>query len=164
MDTVKGEVIASLVIDPAGRVRDGGTSRALSSAEDRQRFLSLRKWANCIVVGSNTAAVENYQTASLPVIIYSRRKDAIEDWKGEISRLQRTYGPHILVEAGPNLLAELFDHGVIDSLYLTKTDRVSSDTTSPTFDTSLYLQEGSMKLIESRRGEEDIFEIYQRVE
>jgi riboflavin biosynthesis pyrimidine reductase len=164
MATVTGEVIASLLIDPSGRVRDGGTSRSLSSAEDRRRFLSLRKWADCILVGSNTAAAENYRTTSLPVIIYSRREREIEDWKAEISRLKSTFGSHILVEAGPTLLTQLIDQGLIDSLYLTRTRRISKDVTSPIFDPSLHLQAGSMKLMESSRGEEDLFEVYERVD
>lgn len=163
MANVQGEVIASLLIDPMGRVRDGATSRPLSSVEDRRRFLSLRKWADCILIGSNTATAENYRTASLPVIIYSRREREIEDWKGEISRLKSTFGPHILVEAGPTLLAKLLDQSLIDSLYLTRTRRVSNDVTSPIFDASLHLQAGSMKLIESSHGEEDLFEVYERV-
>ncbi|MFM8841173.1 MAG: dihydrofolate reductase family protein [Actinomycetota bacterium] len=156
------EVIALLLIDPSGRVSQGPSSRPLSSPEDRQRFLSLRGWGDCIVVGRRTWESESYAKTKVPVIVYSREPDPIQEWNREIERLQREHGPRIVVEAGPELLEQFLRAGVIDRLYLTRTSRISSDEESPRFHFDLLKSEGEMELIESVEGSEDIFEVYQR--
>lgn len=155
------EVIATLLIDPLGRVSEGGTSRGLSSALDRERFLSFRRWGRCILIGGQTFQVESYQGSRLPVEVFSRSKREITSWSAELERLKRKYGKRILVEAGPGLLHQLLDDDLIDRLYLTRSDRESSDSHSPIFDINMLTKSGTMECIESFRREKDIFETYQ---
>ena len=93
-------VVASLLIDPKGRVRDGQNSRKLSSPEDRRRFLALRRWADVILVGSKTFAAESYEKTRVPVIVFSRCEREINDWSLEISRIKAGHGKKVFIEAG----------------------------------------------------------------
>ncbi|MGA1609311.1 MAG: dihydrofolate reductase family protein [Candidatus Nanopelagicaceae bacterium] len=154
-------VVASLLIDPKGRVRDGQDSRKLSSPEDRRRFLALRRWADVILVGSKTFAAESYEKTRVPVIVYSRSKRKIHDWSLELSRIKASHGSKIFIEAGPGLLEELIEQRVIDRLYLTKTSRVSDDSASPIFHTEI-LEDSGLELISTDISPEDRHEIYQR--
>ena len=154
-------VVASLVVDPSGRVRDGRDSRPLSSPEDRRRFLGLRRWAQVILIGSKTFSAESYGKSKLPVLTYSRKEREITDWSHELLRVQESHGRRVLIEAGPGLLEPMIRHNVVDRLFLTRTSRVSSDATSPIFDFSL-LENSSLELISSEVLAEDRFEIYQR--
>lgn len=95
-------------------------------------------------------------------MVYSRATHAILRWDLELERLQNEYGERILIEAGPEILQQLLEEGLIDRLYLTKTSRKSSDESSPHFDLRVLDDHGAMDLIESVRGDEDLFEIYQR--
>ncbi len=156
------EVIASLLIDPRGRVSQDGTSRPLSSPLDHDRFLALRTWGSCIVVGGRTFQAESYERSRLPVEVFSRFSREVESWPEEIERLKAKHGRHILIEAGPGLLHQLLDANLIDRLYLTRTDRLSSDPESPRFD--LNRLERSMKCIDSLRHGEDLFEIHQKIQ
>ncbi len=156
------KVISSLLIDPVGRVRDGVSSRPLSSEDDRQRFLALRASADCIVIGRKTWESESYAKTKVPVIVYSRATSPITRWAIELDRLQKEHGPRIVIEAGPDLLEQLLHEDLIDRLYLTKTSRESKDESSPRFDLALLDREGRMDLIDSNRGAEDLFEVYQR--
>jgi riboflavin biosynthesis pyrimidine reductase len=159
-DMKASSVVASLVVDPAGRVRDGVDSRPLSSPEDRTRFLSLRQHARCIIIGSKTWAAESYQKTKVPLLVYSKGDREIVDWPEEIAQLSAKYGSPILVEAGPTLLEEMMRAGVIDLLHLTRTTRVSEDPTSPVFD--FQTLDGFMELIETIEGHEDRFELYRK--
>jgi len=96
------------------------------------------------------------------VVVYSRTPHPITRWDLELERLQREYGPRILIEAGPSLLEQLLKEDLIDRLYLTKTSRESSDESSPRLDLSLLDRDGTLDLIESIEGLEDLFEVYQR--
>ena len=154
-------VVASLLIDPKGRVRDGQNSRKLSSPEDRRRFLALRRWADVILVGSKTFATESYEKTRVPVIVYSRREREINDWSLEVSRIKAGHGKKVFIEAGPGLLEEMIQQGVIDRLYLTKTSRVSDDSSSPIFHTEI-LEDSGLELISTDISPEDRHEIYQR--
>lgn len=154
------EVIASLVIDPLGRVREGRDSRPLSSPEDRARFLAIRRHARCIVIGSKTWQAESYEQTKVPVLVYSRGNRAILNWSEEIARIKSEYCVPIVIEAGPGLLEEMMRSDVVDRLYLTKTLRRSNDLASPIFDVRSLDQ--SFDLIESKVGIEDQFDVYQR--
>lgn len=158
------EVIATLLIDPLGRVSEGGTSRALSSPNDRNRFLSLRRWGFCILIGGRTFEAESYGVSRLPVEVFSRSERVIESWPVELENLKCKYGRRILIEAGPGLLHQLLDADLIDRLYLTRTDRRSSDPKSPVFDIDRLTTLGTMKCIESFRSGEDIFETYETLQ
>lgn len=158
--------IASLLIDPEGRVRQGRSSRALSSPQDRIRLRSMRQWGDCIAIGRQTSQAEPYAKitaeAEIPLVIYSRTKREITDWQDEFARLRFLHGPRILVEAGPALLEQMIEQAVIDRLYLTRTSRVSSDANSPRFNLELLAASGPFDPIERIEGDEDLFEVYQR--
>jgi riboflavin biosynthesis pyrimidine reductase len=96
------------------------------------------------------------------VVVYSRRTHPITRWDLELERLQREYGPRIVIEAGPDLLEQLLKEDLIDRLYLTKTSRESNDESSPRLDLRVLDREGAMDLIEKFEGSEDLFEVYQR--
>lgn len=165
----RSHVIASLLIDPNGRVRDGESSRSLSSPADRERFLSLRQWGDCIVIGSRTESAESYRRSRLPVVVYSRGREMISDWQVEMRKLRARYGDHVLVEAGPGILHQLIEQGALDQLFLTRTSRISTDKESPLFDLKFLGSEHGLQLMESTEieaadGSVDRFETYRRSE
>ena len=118
------------------------------------------------MVGGRTAAVEPYaqiaKKSGIAVAIYSRSDREIVDWQEEFERLKSIHGSHLIVEAGPALLEVLIAVGLIDRLYLTRTERRSSDEESPVFDLSLLDPSGSFTLVEQLESSEDRFEVYQR--
>ena len=155
-------VVASLLVDPYGRVSESGSSLPLSSPEDRARLRALRSWSSCILVGSTTFRSGGYQALRTPVITYSRSTEEIRDWDQELARVRAIHGPRILVEAGPNILEQLIDHELVERLYLTRTSRESKDSTGPRFNLTLLDDRERMKLVDSIQAREDRFEIYDR--
>ena len=66
------QISLSLVLGADGSLTKNGSSRALSSAGDRQRFLALRRECGAIVIGGETARAEPYERTPAPLIILSR--------------------------------------------------------------------------------------------
>ena len=157
-------VIASLLVDPSGKVSESGNSLPLSSPEDRSRLRALRRWASWILVGSTTLRSGGYQTLGTRIVSYSRSTNQIQDWSQELTRMRTIHGPRILIEAGPNILHQLLDEDLVERLYLTRTSRESKDSTSARFDLARIDDEGGLKLIESTQGIEDRFEVYEHTE
>lgn len=155
-------VVASLVVDPEGRVSESGNSLPLSSPEDRARLNALRQWSSCILVGAATFRSGGYHESRTPVISYSRSTGEISDWNQELARVRAVHGPKILIEAGPNILEQLLEQELVERLYLTKSSRESKDITSPRFNLTLLEDGRGMKLIDSIQGSEDRFEVYER--
>jgi riboflavin biosynthesis pyrimidine reductase len=159
------KVRANILIDPDGRVRSGRNSSPLSSPADRARFHQLRHWADCIVVGGATFRSEPYQNSSrnekegAPIITFSRSSEEITDWRKAFNEISSHHGDQILVEAGPNLLHQLINAGIIDELYLTRTQRESEDLESPRFDLAWI---DGWPLVSREISSEDLFEVYSR--
>lgn len=125
-------VVAPLVIGSNGATSLHGSSRALSSPEDRTRFLALRKSAAAIVIGGATFRSEPYDQLAIPLYVASKRlnsqefsersnlhiyplspTDVLDLAKGEISGL-------IVIEGGKSFLSELLQARLVDQLLLTR--------------------------------------------
>lgn len=126
-------VIASLVVAQDGSTVKGGISSGVASVEDRNRFLARRRKADCIIIGGNTARNEPYHRTPVPVVVISRSminalsNNRLALWwnttpEKAIDRAKKTFGENILVEAGPTLVTELINEGLIDGLELSVTN------------------------------------------
>ena len=125
-------VIASLVVAEDGSTVKGGISSGVASMEDRNRFLARRRKADCIIIGGNTARNEPYHRTPVPVVVISRSltsalsNNRLAFWwnttpEKAIARAKKTFGENILVEAGPSLVTEMIQAGLIDGLELSVT-------------------------------------------
>ena len=122
-------VLANLVIGLDGSTTSAGSSAKLSSQEDRRRFNELRKRADVILIGGETARKEPYQKTPVPLVVTSKFKEILEinlNEKAEIVNIapvssikyaREKYGETILIEGGPNFLLEVI--GEVDELYIT---------------------------------------------
>lgn len=126
-------VRANLVIGADGSTSAGGTSKNLSSPEDRRRFHDLRVGADFIFIGGNTARNEPYESTPIPLVVASRFK-AIEKISNNplaevsnetpikaLTTAIKKFGPNVIVEGGPNLLLEIIKQ--IEELYITISNR-----------------------------------------
>ena len=126
-------IAANLVIGVDGSTSFNGKSAKLSSDEDRRRFHEIRKGADVIIIGGNTARVEPYADTPIPLVVISRSKSIHEisnnskaeilnmDPKAALKESVAKYGENVLIEGGPNLLMELLP--LIEELNITITDR-----------------------------------------
>ena len=126
-------IAANLVIGVDGSTSFNGKSAKLSSDEDRRRFHEIRKGADVIIIGGNTARVEPYADTPIPLVVISRSKSIHEisnnskaeilnmDPKAALMESVAKYGKNVLIEGGPNLLMELLP--LIEELNITITDR-----------------------------------------
>mgnify|MGYP006287801923 FL=1 len=126
-------IAANLVIGVDGSTSFNGKSAKLSSVEDRRRFHEIRKGADVIIIGGNTARVEPYSDTPIPLVVVSKSKSINEisnnskaeilnmDPKAALKESVTKYGKNVLIEGGPNLLMELLP--LIEELNITITDR-----------------------------------------
>lgn len=69
-------VRANFVTTVDGSIRGpDALSGSISGAADRRVFLALRRLADCVLVGAETARAEDYQPAVIPVAVVSGRLD-----------------------------------------------------------------------------------------
>jgi riboflavin biosynthesis pyrimidine reductase len=131
-------VIASLVVAQDGSTVKGGVSSGVASTEDRKRFLSRRRQADCIIIGGNTARSEPYHRTPVPVVVISRSLiNSLADnrlalwWNTTpslaLARAQKTFGKNVLVEAGPVLVTQMVREGLIDGLELSVTEQIGGE-------------------------------------
>jgi riboflavin biosynthesis pyrimidine reductase len=123
-------VIATINVGRNGATSINGGSQGLSSAEDRQRFLTLHRSAGSYLVGRNSYLAERYSSTSTPIYILSESNLPIDGAPANLTVIagrtliesaQEIYkkGPHpIVVEAGVSLLIPLIESGCIDELEL----------------------------------------------
>lgn len=120
-------VIATLVIGSNGATALGGTSTALSTPADRQRFLALHRAAGAYITGRNSYSAESYSNSSAPVLIFSRTTKpvlgatVIDSSKGLPTAMrdaESRFGSPIVVEAGATLFMELLKTGCIQECEL----------------------------------------------
>lgn len=122
-------VIATLNIGANGATSLEGSSLGLSTAEDRNRFLTLHRRAGAYVVGTKSAANELYTSSAIPLLILSRSLDSeVADGREIINTLdgledvmrdiRSRYPAPIVVEAGPTLLLALLGAGCIEEIEL----------------------------------------------
>jgi riboflavin biosynthesis pyrimidine reductase len=150
-------IYANLVIGLDGSTSSNGSSVKLSSQEDRRRFHELRKRADVIFIGGETARNEPYSTTPLPLVVVSK-SSVIEEITGNekvkilndspIDALKITikeFGENVLIEGGPNLLLEVIN--LVDELYITIANR-SGDGQLVSFDglTRNFIMEDMVKV------------------
>ena len=130
----KLNVIANLVVGSDGATSKNGSSIGLSSPADRERFHLLRKQSDAILIGGSTARREPYKKTPIPLFIITHSLVRLQP-KNQLAK-QLNLPPksalaeisnffvdkekaQILVEAGPKLLTQMIEEGLIQTLYLT---------------------------------------------
>lgn len=122
-------VIATINVGANGATSSQGSSLALSTAPDRQRFLALHRRAGAHITGSRSAASELYTKKKIPLIVLSRSQENQSTSEIEVintsaglpdaMRLIRLrFSPPLVVEAGPILLIALVQNGCIEEIEL----------------------------------------------
>ena len=124
-------VIASLVVGANHATSKDGSSRALSTPADRERFLRRHRAASAFIIGKKSAVIENYQGASVPIFVYSRSSETLHfdhplmqqitvdrNLRDITQLIDLRIEGDIVVEAGPTLLMALVEEGVVDILEL----------------------------------------------
>ena len=121
-------VIATLVIGSNGGTSLQGSSTALSTPVDRERFLALHRSAGAYITGRNSFSSESYAQSHAPVLILSRTIEALPDaapngatfidisrgLADAMRRIVSTYQSPIVIEAGATLFLELLRNGCIE--------------------------------------------------
>jgi len=123
-----------------GSTSFGGTSKALSTPDDRTRFHQIRAQACAILIGGQTARTEPYEKTPVPLVVISRSGDIpgsvrnnpkIHIWnldpKTALAKARDEFGDNILIEGGITLLKELLVANLIDELYLTISKKSGGD-------------------------------------
>jgi len=129
-------ILANLVLGSDGSTTLGGSSKSLSSTEDRKRFHELRALASVILIGGNTARSEPYAETPVPLIVITRTGQIPENvrknpmariWEldpiSAIEKARNEFGDSVLVEGGMKLIEQLLIANKIDELYLTISDK-----------------------------------------
>ena len=135
---------ANLIVGADGSTTLANSSIGLSTDEDRRRFHEIRSKNDLILIGGNTARREPYKRTPIPLYILTHTKvrlqpknqlakqfalspvEMINELKSSFNSEQS--GPiNLLVEAGPALLKQMIDEGLIDNLYLTINQEKTGD-------------------------------------
>jgi riboflavin biosynthesis pyrimidine reductase len=125
-------VRANLVLGSDGSTSLDGSSKSLSSAEDRKRFHELRAQASVILIGGNTARSEPYAQTPVPLVVITRSGEIPDSvranpkthvWEldptSAVEKARKEFGGSVLVEGGIRLVQELLLANQIDELFLT---------------------------------------------
>ena len=126
-------VIASLVLGRDGSSTLEGSSQALSSLADRERFLAHRRRSDVILIGGNTARTERYTKTPVPLVILSRdepasllEQNSLAHWWAlspveAVARARWEFGSNIFIEGGIAFLYELLQTRLINQFELSIT-------------------------------------------
>jgi hypothetical protein len=125
-------VSANFVMSCSGLFVDGqGSSRGISNETDRRHLVRLRRQADALVTGGQTAKIENYAPSSNhETYVFSKNpvRDGLEqlhftNQEGLIQAVCALKMNHtrVLVEAGPGLLRHMFRANLVQSLFLSIT-------------------------------------------
>jgi riboflavin biosynthesis pyrimidine reductase len=127
---------ANLIVGKDGSTTKSGSSIGLSTDEDRNRFKALRDKSDLILIGGNTARREPYKRTPIPLYILTHTKVRLQP-KNQLAKqftltplqmieeIATNFNPsqtspiNLLIEAGPTLLLQMIDQGLVDHLYLT---------------------------------------------
>jgi riboflavin biosynthesis pyrimidine reductase len=115
-----------------------GSSAAVSTNADRERFLKRRREFDVIIIGGNTARSERYAITPCPLVVISRHKSNVlitnpnaywwnMDPKEALEKAKREFGPDVLIEAGPALLQDYLSAGLVDQLEISITPVTGGD-------------------------------------
>lgn len=152
-----------MVVGANGATSRAGSSAALRSAADRERFLRMRKSPDiqAILVGHRTTLVEPYEQAPHPLVIFSRSAisensaaDPIVDF---LERTRVRYPGKILCEGGISLVHLLLQANLIDTFYLS---RVANEGDAHFLEDALLRQR--MHLVSRELISDTTFEHYER--
>lgn len=167
----KLNVIANLVAAANGATSKNGSSVGLSSPADRQRFHDLRKQSDAILIGGSTARREPYKKTPIPLFIITHSLVRLQPKnqlakqlnltpKSALTEISNFFANNetaqILVEAGPKLLTQMIDEGLINTLYLTINHGVSGENV---IDLSELVK--TFKLVSSEKIADDEFQKYE---
>ena len=167
----KLNVIANLVVASNGATSKNGSSIGLSSPADRERFHELRRQSDAILIGGSTARREPYKKTPIPLFIITHSLVRLQPKNqlakqlnlppklalAEISNLfADKENAQILVEAGPKLLTQMIDEGLINTLYLTINHGATGENI---IDLNQLVR--TFKLISSEKIADDEFQIYE---
>lgn len=167
----KLNVIANLVVSASGATSKDGSSIGLSSPADRQRFHELRKQSDAILIGGSTARREPYKKTPIPLFIITHSLVRLQPKnqlakqlnlppKSALAEISNFFvdkeSAQILVEAGPKLLTQMIEEGLIQTLYLTINHGATGEN-------AIDLQElvKTFKLISSEKIADDEFQRYE---
>jgi len=128
-------VIASLVLGADGSSTLGGSSDAITTLVDRERFLIRRRSSDALIIGGNTARNERYRRTPVPLVVVSRSQPEILEqnplahwWSVSpseaVTRAQEEFGERISIEGGVALVSELLDAHLITQLELSITPHI----------------------------------------
>lgn len=156
-------VLANLVLGSDGSTTLDGSSKSLSSANDRRRFHELRALASVILIGGNTARTEPYATTPVPLVVITksglipesvRANPIAQIWEldpiSAIARARDEFGENVLVEGGMKLIQELLIANKIDELYLTLSDKSGGENI---YDLSALTRDFTVESSEKSGGE-----------
>jgi riboflavin biosynthesis pyrimidine reductase len=156
-------VLANLVLGSDGSTSLDGSSKSLSSAEDRKRFHELRAQASVILIGGNTARSEPYAQTPVPLVVITRSGEIPDSvranpkthvWEldpiSAVEQAHKEFGGSVLVEGGIRLVQELLLANQIDELYLTLS-KVSGG--ENVYDLSALTREFTVESSEKNDGE-----------
>ncbi len=156
-------VLANLVLGSDGSTTLDGSSKSLSSANDRRRFHELRALASAILIGGNTARNEPYATTPIPLVVITksglipesvRANPIAQIWEMDpisaIARARDEFGENVLVEGGMKLIQELLIANKIDELYLTLSDKSGGENI---YDLSALTRDFTVESSEKSGGE-----------
>ena len=116
-------IAATLVLGADGATVKNGTSDGVSNQSDRARFIEFRRKFDCILIGGNTYRNERYGNPPIPLFVISRSGSGENiSPLAAIEKIRQLHGENILIEAGPALLTEMINEGLIDELHLTITE------------------------------------------
>lgn len=139
------QILANLIVARNGMTSLRGSSRPLSTPEDRERFHELRKSASAIAIGGSTFRSEPYRNLQIPLYVATR--ELITDSKtnsrpdysqtairlfnlSPLELLQLARGEvigQVLVEGGVNFLRNIYETQVIDQINITRVDKDGDD-------------------------------------
>lgn len=163
-------VIANLVLGANGATTLHGSSRGLSSNEDRKRFHELRNKASAIVIGGHTFRNEPYSQTPRPLFVASQKITSELRAKNPHAHFYQVkpseivdealarYGSPVLVEGGVKFITELISHSMIDQLCITRST-IHGDQES-IFSEDLLR---NFTKSTSQIGDDDVFEVWLRV-
>jgi riboflavin biosynthesis pyrimidine reductase len=133
------QILANLIIARNGATSIRGSSRPLSTPEDRKRFHALRKGASAIAIGGSTFRTEPYENLKIPLFVATR--DSSTEIGGSSSDVRfynlsplellqvarKEIEGAILIEGGVNFLRDLIAAQVIDQIYISRVDLDGDD-------------------------------------
>ena len=125
------KVRSNLVVGKNGMTTKAGSSKGLSSREDRRKFHELRGLSEVILIGGSTYQSEPYAKCPLPIYVSTRspspKIDEVHFYKlSPVQLIERAIADgfrEILIEGGVEFLRELISNSLIDEIHITRSNQ-----------------------------------------